>query len=797
MVLTKPQREAAKEILTQLDGFKTGNRFLADVFQELPPKKVLPDYYQVIARPMALDIVRSRAKNGKYANFKDFLRDLAQIFYNAKLYNLKKSLIYTDAVALEELLNKQVSKLKKAGVCADNKLPEIGAVPEGSDDDSDAAPMIDVASSDNDDAATAAAQTPVSKKLKISLKAEPSTPSGEDGRTSPGASKKRGRPPRVETPDEGRMKNVLRAIRKVQRDGQTLFEPFEKLPDAKEYPDYYKYIKNPMSLALVKKNVKRKVYANTGMEAFLRDVKTIFANAQIYNEDGSTIHEDATYLLKHLDELVKNEVARPDVEFLNVDTQDKFSNQSGSMVKLVRKGVSEILQRGESYRVGDWVYLENPNDAANPIIAQIFRTWQNSDGQYWVNVCWYYRPHQTVHRADKLWYEREVVKTGQYRDHAAQEVIGHCYVMYVTKYVRGRPKEYTGKEEDLYVCENRYNEDLKTYNKIKAWKSCVPEESREQSSNYEMHLYPDVRPAKKFVSPLLYMMPEDKTLWVTPVDDPENPVKAPEPRDRGATSAPPKEGNIVVTAVPDERALAEMNGELKQETRPPVIAPIPQKPAAAPLAVASPQVQNQPGQMTPAQIRVQQTNYIQTPGQNGGPIQSPYGTGQQPHVGQTPSHPYMQTPAARPNTASMYQSVQGTPRTPGIHTNVQMPNPMSRLASQQRPMARPSPASAPILPPAPANTNKLNSLGSQINPTSLVFLNSLGMGEEVKSHFLTDEKGELIWFTVPPQDSVRPEQKGRVQSHSARWLAWRLKKRKAAEMTTTSADGDDDDQMQI
>ena len=60
--------------------------------------------------------------------------------------------------------------------------------------------------------------------------------------------------------------------------------------------------------------------------------------------------------------------------------------------------------------VGDWVQIQNQNDLTKPIVAQIYRTWQDAEGQNWVNACWYYRPEQTVHRYERHFFENEVVR---------------------------------------------------------------------------------------------------------------------------------------------------------------------------------------------------------------------------------------------------------------------------------------------------------------------------------------------------------------------------------------------------
>ena len=84
---------------------------------------------------------------------------------------------------------------------------------------------------------------------------EDSTKLAETGTTAkpeskaPARKRKRGRPPKIDTPEEARIRSVLRAIRKVKdTDGRQLFLEFEKLPDPEQYPDYYKEIKKPIAL---------------------------------------------------------------------------------------------------------------------------------------------------------------------------------------------------------------------------------------------------------------------------------------------------------------------------------------------------------------------------------------------------------------------------------------------------------------------------------------------------------------------------------------------------------------------
>ena len=60
-------------------------------------------------------------------------------------------------------------------------------------------------------------------------------------------------------------------------------------------------------------------------------------------------------------------------------------------------------------------------------------------------MCWYYRPEQTCHAVDRLFFLNEVCKTGQYRDHLVDDIVGPCYVIFLTRYQKVTYlKSYTG-----------------------------------------------------------------------------------------------------------------------------------------------------------------------------------------------------------------------------------------------------------------------------------------------------------------------------------------------------------------
>jgi chromatin structure-remodeling complex subunit RSC1/2 len=289
---------------------------------------------------------------------------------------------------------------------------------------------------------------------------------------------------------------------------------FERIPDKAVMPEYHAEIKTPMAMDVLKRKLKRKKYKS--VDDFMVDVELMFENAKNYNEDDSQVYKDAVHLQKESRIIAQQEKEKPDTDFVMEEGRIPMPNG--------------ILHNGELWKVGDWIHIQNANDLTKPIVAQIYRTWQDAEGGKWVNACWYYRPEQTVHRWDRHFLENEVVKTGQYRDHRIEEVVDRCFVMFFTRYNKGRPRDFPSDKE-IYVCEARYNEEKHKLNKIKTWASCLPDEVRDK--DYVMDLFEAPRKLKKVPSPIAYLLKDEQT-----EDD-----ELPKP-EWGAENAPPKIGAV-------------------------------------------------------------------------------------------------------------------------------------------------------------------------------------------------------------------------------------------------------------
>ncbi|KAH3665671.1 hypothetical protein OGAPHI_003859 [Ogataea philodendri] len=74
-------------------------------------------------------------------------------------------------------------------------------------------------------------------------------------------------------------------------DGRKLSAIFLTKPVKRIYPDYYVIIKNPIAFDGIKRRVQGEIYYN--LEEFMYDLHLMFANARIYNQEGSVVYNDA------------------------------------------------------------------------------------------------------------------------------------------------------------------------------------------------------------------------------------------------------------------------------------------------------------------------------------------------------------------------------------------------------------------------------------------------------------------------------------------------------------------------
>ena len=78
-------------------------RVLSDPFMKLPPKRELPDYYEVIKKPVDIQKIKNRIREHKYRSLDDLETDFMLLCQNAQAYNIETSTIFEDSVVLQSI----------------------------------------------------------------------------------------------------------------------------------------------------------------------------------------------------------------------------------------------------------------------------------------------------------------------------------------------------------------------------------------------------------------------------------------------------------------------------------------------------------------------------------------------------------------------------------------------------------------------------------------------------------------------------------------------------------------------
>ncbi|KAJ4992153.1 bromodomain containing protein [Stagonosporopsis vannaccii] len=301
---------------------KTG-RPIAVHFMTLPDKDELPDYYEFTKLPLALDTIEQKLNNGEYTSLAQVESDCKRLVNNAKAYNDKKSIIYEDAERLRKTASNWMVKHNPAyrdgnyvavatpipgeeNAPPGKPIPRIASTPRAA-----ATPMsVSTVAAERPRRAAALAQpeTPVPTKQRQSASAAPEPrPTGTRGASTPSF--------------QHAQEQIIHEIIDHTDPGGDLaiFQPFLNLP-TRALKDYYQLIKEPMSLAAIKKKVQGVVGrdAPTGhtlfksWDAFESAMSLVWSNARLYNEDGSELYNLSLELEEIFKEKLKTMKARVD-----------------------------------------------------------------------------------------------------------------------------------------------------------------------------------------------------------------------------------------------------------------------------------------------------------------------------------------------------------------------------------------------------------------------------------------------------------------------------------------------------
>ncbi|KAF9958085.1 hypothetical protein BGZ70_009312 [Mortierella alpina] len=357
------------------------------------------------------------------------------------------------------------------------------------------------------------------------------------------------------------------------KDGRQMAELFMELPSEEDYPDYYEEIKNPIAIDNIEDKINREAYQT--LEAFEKDVNLMFENAKLYNAEGSDVYLDAEEL-QHL-------------FWKTIGKNGRGRQTKGKRARKHDKELSEVVHEGETYRVGDFVHIQNDGEPSKPTIGLIFSLWEDEKGVKGLDAVWFLRPENIVHPYASRFYPSEVVKASGVHAHLVEDVVERCFVLQTKDYIRGRPHNW--KEGlSIYVCEQRYNESYKSVTKIKNWASCLP--PGHKPTDIQLVPYPQPLTIKK--NPSASMVDkagrqdtsEPASRAGTPEDTPSSsPSWSPEAETKPPVKATKSKKRKSAQLYP-EQPIQPTKPEVIEPEEQPALQPTPQYPAQHPAPAA-------------------------------------------------------------------------------------------------------------------------------------------------------------------------------------------------------------------
>ncbi|XP_034072514.1 probable global transcription activator SNF2L2 isoform X2 [Gymnodraco acuticeps] len=127
--VTKQMNTIIDTVINYRDG---AGRQLSEVFVQLPSRKELPEYYELIRKPVDFKKIKDRVRNHKYKGVGDLERDVMLLCHNAQTFNLEGSQIYEDSIVLQSVFKSARQKIAK-----DEESEDDSDEDDDDDDDDD------------------------------------------------------------------------------------------------------------------------------------------------------------------------------------------------------------------------------------------------------------------------------------------------------------------------------------------------------------------------------------------------------------------------------------------------------------------------------------------------------------------------------------------------------------------------------------------------------------------------------------------------------------------------------------
>lgn len=113
--VTDPKiKKQMNKIMKIVMKYEIEGRILSEPFMKLPSRRELPDYYEVIRKPLDIKKILTRIDEAKYVDFSDLEKDFFQLCQNAQIYNEEASLIYEDSIVLQKIFSQAKQKVAES-----------------------------------------------------------------------------------------------------------------------------------------------------------------------------------------------------------------------------------------------------------------------------------------------------------------------------------------------------------------------------------------------------------------------------------------------------------------------------------------------------------------------------------------------------------------------------------------------------------------------------------------------------------------------------------------------------------
>lgn len=398
------------------------DRQLSVIFNRLPSKVEYPDYYEVIKKPINLEIISQKLKVNCYENLDELFSDFILMFDNACKYNEPDSQIYKDALVLQRVTLQTKLQLRED----EDTVPDVPAAVQ---------------------------------ELLTSLFTAVYNHQDEEGRCFSDSMAE------LSEHDEVNGKKVralsLDLIKRRLNSGQ--YKRLDMFQD-----DMFLCLERARQLSRTDSQVfEDSIELQT---FFIRMRDELCRNGDLLNSPAlnyslldlsAAVNEvrDVKQEEEQLDgNLQEEEITLPDnMKEANMAAQ----SDENSAVKVM------VTSNQQVYQIGDFVYAEPKERGMEPIILNILRMWINQEGQQMIYGNQYYRPSETYHVTTRKFLEKEVFKTEQHIALPLSHVRGKCALLTVKDYFRYKPEGFDDK--DVYVCESRYSCKARSFKKIKSW----------------------------------------------------------------------------------------------------------------------------------------------------------------------------------------------------------------------------------------------------------------------------------------------------------------------------------------